>query len=108
MPDVESAYDNSGSAATALAPNEEHLGRLPRLPLTVIERQGASGHQSFQRDQLEYCDLARERQQLAYQLVREHQAIASSRIARSNKDLSDVFHKKPLFSVGCWTCTTVR
>ena len=62
LPHVESAYNNSVSAATGLAPNEVHLGRLPRLPLTVIERQGASDHQSLQRDQLDYCDLARERQ----------------------------------------------
>ena len=86
-----------------MAPNEAHLGRLPRLPLTVIERQGVSGHQGFQHDQLVFCDLARERQQLAYRLVREHQIIASSRVARANKDLSIVFHKKSLLSVGCWT-----
>ena len=103
MPHVESAYNNSVSAATGLAPNEVHLGRLLRLRLTVIERQGASDHQSLQRDQLDYCDLARERQRLSYQLVREHQAISSSRIARSNEDLSDVLHKKSLFSVGSWT-----
>ena len=35
--------------------------------------------------------------------MREHQAIALSRLARANKDLSVVFRKKPLFSVGSWT-----
>ncbi len=106
LPHAESAYNNSVSTATGLAPNEVHLGRLLRLPLTVIEtvieRQGATGHQSLPRDQLEYCDLARERQRLAYQLVREHHAISSSRLARVNKKVSDVFHKKPLFEAGSW------
>ena len=102
LPHVESAYNNSVSAATGLAPNEIHLGRLPRLPLTVIERRGACGHQSLERDQLEYCDLARDRQRLAYRLVREHHAIESSRIARANHALSDVFHKRPLFTAGSW------
>ena len=97
LPHVEVAYNNSVSAATGLAPNEVHLGRLPRLPVTVIECQGLSGHQGLQRDQLEYYDLARERQQLAYRLVREHQIIASSRVARANKYLSVAFRKKPFF-----------
>ena len=43
---VEFAYNNSVSAATGLAPNEIHMGRLPRLPLTVFERKGVAGHQS--------------------------------------------------------------
>ena len=40
LPQVEFAYNNSVSAATGLAPNEIHMGRLPRLPLTVFERKG--------------------------------------------------------------------
>ena len=37
LPHVEYAYNNSVSAATGLAPNEVHIGRLSRLPLTVFE-----------------------------------------------------------------------
>ena len=54
VPHVESAYNNSVSASTRLAPSEARLGRLPRSSLTVIERQGATGHQGIQRDQLNY------------------------------------------------------
>ena len=36
LPHVEFAYNNSVSAATGLAPNEVHMGRLPRLPLTFF------------------------------------------------------------------------
>ena len=38
LPHVEYAYNNSVSAATGLAPNEVHIGRLPRLPLAVSDR----------------------------------------------------------------------
>ena len=62
LPHVEYAYNNSVSAATGLAPNEVHIGRLPRLPLTVFDRSYGSDHQSLDRDQLAYCDLARDRQ----------------------------------------------
>ena len=58
LPHVEFAYNNSVSAATGLAPNEVHMGRLPRLPLTIFERTGVFGHQSLARDHLAYCDLA--------------------------------------------------
>ena len=37
LPHVEFAYNNCVSAATGLAPNEVHMNRLPRLPLTVFE-----------------------------------------------------------------------
>ena len=47
LPHVEFAYNNSVSATTGLAPNEVHMGRLPRLPLTSFERTGVAGHQSF-------------------------------------------------------------
>ena len=46
LPHVEYAYNNSVSAATRLAPNEVHLRRLPRLPLTVFDRSYGGSHQS--------------------------------------------------------------
>ena len=61
LPHVEYAYNNSVSAATGLAPNEVHIGRLPRLPLSVFDRSYGGAHQSLDRDQLAYCDLARDR-----------------------------------------------
>lgn len=48
--------------APQLAPsNGVYLGRLPRLPLAVIGRRGACGHQGLERDQVDYFDLARDR-----------------------------------------------
>ena len=40
---VVQAYNNSVSAATGLAPNEIHLGRRPRLPVTVIDDASSRG-----------------------------------------------------------------
>ena len=65
LPHVEFAYNNSVSAATGLAPNEVHMGRLPRLPLTIFERTGVFGHQSLARDHLAYFDLATDRRTIS-------------------------------------------
>ena len=62
LPHVEFAYSNSVSAAAGLAPNEVHMNRLPRLPLTVFEHPYARGHQSLASDQLEYVDVAADSQ----------------------------------------------
>lgn len=55
---VEFSYNNSVSAATGLALNAVHMGRLPRLPLTIFERSSRSGNHSLDRDQLDYDDIA--------------------------------------------------
>ena len=59
LPHVLYAYNNSVSAATGLAPNEVHIGHLPRLPLTVFDRSYGGIYQNLDRDQLAYCDLGR-------------------------------------------------
>lgn len=67
---VSENYD-SVSAATDLAPNELHLGRFPRLSLTVLERTTADGHQDIALGHVCYWEIARGRQRRAYDLVRE-------------------------------------
>ena len=105
---VEFAKNNSVSAATALAPNEVRMGRLPRLPLTVFERKGIAGHQSLARDLLTYCDLATDRQQSANDIVRKHQALTVYRVNRRNSALADALRPTPTFGVGCsvWACNS--
>ena len=70
LPHVEFAYNNSVSTATGLVPNELQMNRLPRLPLTVFEHPYARGHQSLARDQLEYVDLATDRQRRSVTVYR--------------------------------------
>ena len=99
MPHVESAYNNSVRAATGLAPNEVHMNRLPRLPLTVFEQPHARGHQSLARDQLEYVDLAADRQQRSFALVGEQHALNIARVERRNSALPDGLKQLPTYAV---------
>ena len=113
LPHVEYAYNNSVSAATGLAPNEVHIGRLPRLPLTVFDQSYGGTHQNLDRDQLAYCDLARERQQRAYELVRERHALTVARVNGRNSAPSDALLRRPQYAAGGWvwiynTTATIR
>ena len=103
LPHVEFAYNNSVSAATGPAPNEVHMGRLPRLPLTVFDRTGVVGHQRLARDNLAYCDLATDRQKCANDTVRAHHALTVSRVNRRNSALADALRPAPNFATGGWT-----
>ncbi|CAN0574206.1 unnamed protein product, partial [Laminaria digitata] len=38
------AHNNNVSRGTGLAPNEVHIGRYPRLPMTILEGRGVKGH----------------------------------------------------------------
>ena len=78
LPHVGFAYNNSVSAATGLAPNDVHMGRLPRLRLMFFERTGVAGHTSLARDHLAYCDLATDQPQSANDIVRKHHALTVS------------------------------
>ena len=89
LPHVEFAYNISVSAATGLAPNEVHMGRLPRLSLTVFERTSVFGHQTLARDHLAYRDVATDRQQRAYDIARGHHALTVYRVERRNSALTD-------------------
>ena len=89
LPHVEFAYNSSVSAVTGLVPNEAHMGRLPRLPLTVFERTGVAGHQSLTRNHLAYCDVVADQQQRANDVVCKHHALTVSRVNRRNSALAD-------------------
>ena len=101
-PHVEFAYNNSVNAATGLAPNEVHMGRLPCLPLTGFDRTGVVGYQSLARDHLAYCDLATDRQKRANDIVRAHHALTVSRANLRNSALTDALRPAPNFAVGSW------
>ena len=102
LPHVEFAYNNSASTATGLVPNEIHMGRLPRLPLTGLDRTGVVGHRSLARDYLAYCDLATDQQRLENDIVRAHHALAVSRVNRRPSALTDALRPAPTFAMGAW------
>ena len=43
-------YNISVYTADGLASNEVLIGRMPRLPLTILERHNVGGRQSLERD----------------------------------------------------------
>ena len=65
LPQDEYAYNKSVSAPTGLAPDEMHIGRLPRPPLAVFDRYYGRANQSLDRNHLANYNLACERQQRA-------------------------------------------
>ena len=80
LPHVESDYNMFVSTATGFAPDEIHIGRLPRLRLVVFDRYYGGAHQNLNRDHLTYYDLVREGQHRAYKLVREQHALTVIRV----------------------------
>ena len=102
LPHVDSAYNNSVNAATGLAPNEVHIGRLPFLPFTIVDLPNIGGHQRLNRDQLACFDRATGRRQRAYRTVREHHAVTVSRLDRRNAPILDALRRSPLFTTDGW------
>ena len=110
---METACSNSVSAATGLAPNEVHPGRISSLFLTDFSRSGVSGYQSLARNHLAYCNLASDREQRASDIVRHMHALTVCRVERRNSVLSDAFRQVPNLVVGDWawlpnTASTIR
>ena len=58
-----SAHNTNVSRGIGLAPNEVHKKGYSRLPITILERRGVSGHQGLKADQLEYSQLMKDRQE---------------------------------------------
>ena len=92
LPHVSAAYNNSVNVATGFAPNEIHISHLPRLPLSVFEPENIGGHQSLDRDHLVSINLATDRQQRAYSLVRKLHRLTVSRLQRRNAPIMAALH----------------
>ena len=102
LPHVGFADNNVITVVTGLAPNEVHMSRLPRLPLTVFDRTGVVGYRSLTRDHLSYCALATDPQEPANDIVRAHPALTVSRGNRRNYALTDALRPAPNSAVGGW------
>ena len=68
---VVAAQNNNVSRGTGLAPNNVHMGRYPRLPMTILEGRGIKGHECLKKDQLDCLEPMRDRQVKAYKKVKE-------------------------------------
>ena len=86
---VKLSYNNPASAVTGLEPNEVHMGRLPLIPLTSVDRTGVAGHRTLVRDHLAYCEFATDRQTRASDIVRAHYAFDVSRLSSRKSALTD-------------------
>ena len=98
LPHVSAACNNPANVANGLAPNDIHIGRLPGLPLLVFQPDNIGGH----RDHLVYINLATDRQQRAYSLVREPHRLTVSRLQRHNAPIMAAFFASPRLAVGRW------
>ena len=74
--------------------------RTPLSPSSIAPT--AESIRAFNRDHLVYCDLARERQQRAYELVREQHALTVARVNGRNCTLSDALLRRPKYVAGDW------
>ena len=96
------AHNNNVSRGTRLAPNEVYIGRYPRLPMTILEGRGVKGHQGLKRDQLDYLQLMRERQNRAYELVKKEDFLIKAKHEAANEKLNSILHRRPNFEAGHW------
>ena len=97
----------------ALPPMKSTSDASRAPPLAVFDRSYGDAHQNLDRNQLAYCDFARERQQRAYELVQEQQALTVARVNGRNSALSDALHRRPKYTAGGWvwvynTAATIR
>ena len=52
------AHNNNVSRGSGPAPDEVHIGRYPRLPMTILEGRGEKSHQGLKQDQMDYLELS--------------------------------------------------
>ena len=102
LPHAVAAHNNNVSRGTGLAPNVVHIGRYPRLPMTILEGRGVSGNQGLKQDQLDYLNLMRDKQRKGYELVREQDKITKAKHEKSNQVLNSIIGKRPKYKEGDW------
>ena len=96
------AHTNSVSRGKGSTPNEVHIGRYPRLPMTILEGRGAKDHQGLRRDQLDFLQLMRERQNRAYKLARKEDFLIKAKHKVANVKLNSIIRQRPNFAAGQW------
>ena len=95
-------HNSSVSRGMRSAPNEVHIGRYPRLPMTFLEGRGIRGHQGLRRNQLDFLQFVRERQSRAYELVRKEDFLIKAKHQPANEKLDSNFRQRPNFAAKQW------
>ena len=85
-------------SADGVRPNDDRVAALTRMSMPTDIKQ----LRSLDRDQLAYCDLARDRQQRAYEIVREQHALTVARVNGRNSALSDALLRRPKYTAVGW------
>lgn len=94
-------HNNHVSKATGLAATEIHIGRYPRLPMTILgSHNEIKGVQSTKRDQLDSLQLMKDRQVKAYRLVVESDKLTKEKHRANNEQIDNTITKRPIFEVG--------
>ena len=101
-PHIKFACNNSARSTTGLAPNEDHMGTLPSVPLTVFDRTDYVGHQTLAWDHLADRDVATVRVKRVDDIVRAHHAPTIHRVNRRISNVADAMHPAPNFTAGGW------
>ena len=97
------AHNNHISRVTGLAPNEVHVGRYPRIPITLLSSQKQiRGVQSLKRDELDYLQLMRDKRHEALNFGRESDRMIKKKHRQNNAKIADIMHKRPVYEVGQW------
>ena len=97
------AHNSHISKATGLAPNEVHIGRYPRLPMTSLSsHKQIKGVQSLKQDELDNLQLMKDKQQAAYRLVIDSDRLTKEKHRENNSKIDDTMHKRPMYEVGQW------
>ena len=94
-------HNNHVSKATGLAATEIHIGRYPRLPMTLLgSRNDIKGWQSTARDQLDYLHLMKARQTRTYELVKENDRLMKAKHRANHEKIDNAF--RTTFAAGQW------
>ena len=97
------AHNDHISKATGLAPNEVHIDRYHRLPMTSLSSQKQiGGVQSLKQDELDYLQRITDEQQAAYRLVFESDRLTKEKRRQNNSKIDDIMQKRPVYQVSQW------
>ncbi len=99
---VVAAHNNNVSRGTGLAPNQIHIGRYARVPMTILEGRDVPTGLGMKQEQLEYVRRMREKQLKAYELVRKEDQLTKDKYKESNEQVEEYVGKREKIDKDDW------